>query len=402
MSSYGRFVVALGSISAMVVLSCTESGVVGRYVDDGPPPEFGSAPEDSGAGDARSRATEYCPSNRCPPGHATCPSSQFFCDVDLLTDMYNCGECGNVCPRLNSYECVDGQCLLKCDPWMRLDCDGIADNGCETSPLSNDNCGSCGNQCPADKECINRQGALFTCGCMPGELDCRATTAVMPCVDPTIDDDNCGACGNVCPRDGDGSVAAPPNMRFGCLDGECGRLKCDGDLVENCDGIEENGCESLLSHENCGACGASCLDDEICVADLFGPQCVHVPCPDGRTLCVEPVSYRGADGLSGGCRDLSSDLLNCGGCGTRCFEAQQKPNAEAACDYGRCVLSCRPGWGDCNGYDFDGCETNILLDPKNCGGCGIVCDGIAGQACVDGKCMVEPCDQLQDAGELAR
>jgi len=78
------------------------------------------------------------------------------------------------------------------------------------------------------------------------------------------------------------------------------------------------------------------------------------------------------------------------------------PRAASECVYGKCVTMCLTGWGDCDGNAANACETNLASDPKNCGACGNVCDGIAGQACVDGQCMVEPCEVLQDGGGPTR
>jgi hypothetical protein len=55
------------------------------------------------------------------------------------------------------------------------------------------------------------------------------------------------------------------------------------------------------------------------------------------------------------------------------------------------------GRADCNGNLEDSCEVKIDSDPYNCGACGVVCDAVAGQACVHGRCAVEPCPE-QDAG----
>ena len=113
---------------------------VERSAEPGP---IVSAPDEAGAPDSSELFTNYCPSNRCPPGHTTCPSSEFLCDADLRTDLNNCGECGNVCPRggLDQYVCVEGRCVLSCKANQALDCDGVPDNGCEASPASDDNCG---------------------------------------------------------------------------------------------------------------------------------------------------------------------------------------------------------------------------------------------------------------------
>ena len=59
-------------------------------------------------------------------------------------------------------------------------------------------------------------------------------------------------------------------------------------------------------------------------------------------------------------------------------------------------MDCNEGRADCNNSQSDGCEVNIDSDPRNCGACGHVCDAVAGQACVAGRCVVEPC--AQDAG----
>ncbi|AKU95956.1 hypothetical protein AKJ09_02620 [Labilithrix luteola] len=40
---------------------------------------------------------------------------------------------------------------------------------------------------------------------------------------------------------------------------------------------------------------------------------------------------------------------------------------------------------------------NTDSDPNNCGACGKVCDAIAGQAWIHGRCAVEPCKE-QEAG----
>ena len=386
-----RTIVLAGGLLGGFVACSTGDAVIGEVAPERPGVSFAS--EDASVATPETGLRSYCASNQCPPGHTTCPSSQFLCDVDLRRDLNNCGECGNRCPSsyMDKYVCVEGRCLLSCTANQALDCDGVPDNGCETSPRSNDNCGYCGNKCPADNPCIDRGNTDYACGCKQGEINCGGR---FPCVDPSYDDANCGACRNACPAHGDGTVEAPPNKYFGCFDGECGKLKCQT-FFGDCDALTDltnTGCETrLTTNDNCGACGRKCEDGTICrLNQLLVPECM---CPEGQTLCEGGCL---GDLCLGACNDLSSDRFNCGACGVRCSE--NVPNANEACVYGRCDWSCNAGWGDCNGNRDDGCETNISSDPKNCGGCGIVCDGIAGQACVDGRCMVEPCDELQDAG----
>ncbi|MBX3220494.1 MAG: hypothetical protein KF795_08250 [Labilithrix sp.] len=390
--------IQLGLLGGLVaVVACTE-----RRTDLGgdpaSPPAF-IEPDADLIPDAGIELRSYCPSDRCPPGHTTCPNSQFLCDTDLLSDPFNCGECGNACRSSTTganedYSCIDGRCVLTCNEQRALDCDGIPDNGCEAAPNDNDNCGYCGNKCAADKPCINRGLADLGCGCRPGELYC-SSQFFLPCVDPENNDAHCGGCDNACPREGDGTEVAPPNTYFGCAEGQCGTLKCNG-LWADCDAVRANGCEqALLDDNNCATCGNKCPDGQRCALNaILMPECM---CPAGQTFCG---SCNGGV-CQGSCADLVNDDANCGACGARC--ELNVAQAHEACVYGKCERTCANGWGDCNGNRDDGCETHVAADPKNCGGCGIVCDGIAGQACVDGQCMVEPCEVLQqDAGDPAR
>ncbi|MBN9164128.1 MAG: hypothetical protein J0I07_24390 [Myxococcales bacterium] len=347
----------------------------------------GSEPDGAASSSGGVELTQYCPSNKCPTGYTNCPTSQFPCDVNLMIDRRNCGECGVECPTnapTGTYECVDGQCVLACRPHTG-DCDGIPDNGCETSFRSSDSCGGCGIKCtdPA-KPCIptNPIASDYACGCLdPDKIACG-----LFCVDPRTNDGNCGACGNVCRAD-DGPPLDPSlHAYYGCLESECGKRKCQGNWA-NCDGDQSNGCETrLTTSENCGACGNACPNGQECRSEPGGgPKCM---CPDGELFCIR---NRGQDIDVGYCIDVASDPDNCGGCGISCFT----PGGTGLCVNGACRTQCSPENADCNGNPHDGCEVAIDRDPGNCGGCGVVCDAIAGQACVGGRCVVEPCE---DAG----
>ena len=60
------------------------------------------------------------------------------------------------------------------------------------------------------------------------------------------------------------------------------------------------------------------------------------------------------------------------------------PNTPFACVDGACATACAGRHDDCNGELSDGCETDLLADPNNCGVCGTSC-GVGG-ACTDGVC----------------
>ncbi len=381
------------------IASCSDKGppiVLGTYLVDG---GQGFASTEDATTPSERTLVNYCASNRCPVGRTTCPGSRFACDIDLQTDRDNCGACGVKCPPATDrelFECVEGRCLLQCQRGA-FDCDGVPDNGCEDDAKSNDNCGACGAKCtdPA-KPCIKRGVAAgdMGCGCRGDDIICRSK-----CVNPWTDDQNCGACGNACPRLVDGGPPHP-NMHIGCKDGACSQAKCDSSWA-NCDGNIENGCETnTLSPENCGSCGNSCGPGQTCGinVDTLMPECL---CPQGQTFCGECTG-----GICAGrCRDLTADDQNCGRCGFDCTAvvgSAWEQYALGACRYGVCVEQCAEGHADCNGNTLDGCETNTYSDPMNCGDCGIICDAVAGQACVGGRCVVEPCDDIADAGGVPK
>jgi len=373
--------------------------LMGDIVD----PSVGFAAADSGAvdaaGDAERGLVSYCPTNKCPPGWTTCPSSRFPCDVNLLVDVNNCGACGAACPADGpgaAFTCVDGACKLECKG-SGLDCDGLLDNGCEASNASNINCGACGVKCTDPAKPCMYQGAWgnspVACGCLDGRTPCGTD-----CADLGSDDAHCGDCGTACDPGGDG---APPidNGYYGCSGGACGAMKCNAGFGD-CDGSPANGCEtSLLANDDCGACGKACPAGQACRLDPDGrPTCM---CPPGLTFCETACS---GETCRGECVDLTKDSDHCGACGAYCPRTfslfgflSEIPYARSTCDYGTCVMRCIEGRADCNDSEVDGCEVDIASDPRNCGGCGQACDLAAGQACVAGRCTVEPCP-LEDAG----
>ena len=273
------------------------------------------------------------------------------------------------------------------------DCDGLVDNGCESSALDPTNCGACGVVCAAGERCRyqDQKRTEIGCGCPPGTVDCRGF-----CRDLGADDANCAACNKRCDRTGGPNAPQYSNMYYGCVSGQCGKLKCNARFAD-CDGDLENGCEtSTFTDDNCGHCGNKCGAGQKCAVDDMGlPSCV---CDSDLTFCQTGE----VSGLPKGyCVDISSSVGDCGACGTACAVFGDGWGQRAECEFGNCVIACSDGWANCNGSQVDGCEIDTRSDPRNCGGCGITCDLTLGQACVAGKCVVEPCDQ-PDAGEVTR
>ena len=344
------------------------------------------------AGDAESdvdASPGLCIATACISPWATCAAldgtlPQYACGTDLNNDIEHCGACNVACkdpsPAYHVHmACSSGQCQAFCNEHFQ-DCNGIPDDGCESSSLEDpNNCGGCGIQCAAGIACINGK-----CGCPSGTTECNGR-----CVDLRTNDDNCGACGRACidnqPTDA-GTV--PDHMFFGCHEGQCSELRCirtGREFWVDCNqDIATDGCEADLQNdvENCGTCGNACDPGQQCFSESGIVDC---QCKQGRTLCPATASGPAS------CVDTENDPRNCGACGYVCPFV---PNARPVCERGRCRHECLPGTADCNGRDDDGCEVELNKDPRNCGGCGVTCDVGRGQPCVGGRCLMGDCDEV--------
>jgi len=283
---------------------------------------------------------------------------------------------------------VDGKCVFACatgraDGGVQTfrDCNGSLDDGCETDILTDaKHCGLCGHACDPGEHCISGH-----CGCFSPLSDCGGL-----CVDTRSSDSNCGACGNVCQKPAVGCNPMPPFTAYGCLESQCGQLKCRsgaGDCNDDLDeGCASDGCETPLNtNENCGACGHACGPGQECRFVQGAMKCEDTCQKLGLVECGA------TDETPGVCSDLVTDKFNCGLCGVRC-EENASLHTEGACKHGLCVTACAPGFADCNGDATDGCEVDLNSQPASCGACGNRCDLDAGQPCIEGKCLMVECD----------
>ena len=172
------------------------------------------------------------------------------------------------------------------------------------------------------------------------------------CVDTMTDRANCGACGGTCP---DTQICSAGRCTFSCPPGQslCGGL-----------------CSDLQTDlRNCGACGSPCAAGLVCATGRCALEC-------GPTLAL-CMSVGGGDaGVDAGtgafCANTRTDRLNCGACNNQCPPGH-------ACESGVCRVSCPPGQTVCGATCHD-----LLGDRRNCGACGNSCG--AGEACVAGAC----------------
>jgi len=359
------FVVVAG-VLVFACASTTDDVVIATRPDQG---GFGTveAGAPSPEPDASTSSGGLCPTNECPAGRATCPDSPYPCGVDLTSDDLNCGACGTACPIISGLHvrtgCIGGVCQFGCEHNF-ADCNGLIEDGCETSLLSDKhNCGTCGTECTD----ICWDGK---CGCPDGQTYCGSF-----CADLQTNRENCGTCGRVCPPDTHPPLPSEWHAGYSpCNGGECNYLPackepwadCNHDLGDEAG----DGCETRTDSDpnNCGGCGVACAPGEACVNGQCECQC------------------------GSSCYHVTTDIDNCGACNSVCPGSRDdSAHGAPVCDDGVCDYRCEIDWADCDGLVRNGCEANLRSDPLNCGGCGIRCTAIEGQACVDGRCTMKEC-----------
>ena len=296
-----------------------------------------------------------CRSLVCEPNELFCDKTGVrLCNADgsASTAWQTCGK-GQYCDPIK-FVCQQGVCA----PGQPV-CNGSIATRCNANGSGFVGMGTdCGSQ--PDRQCV--AGA---CLCPADLADCDGVLKTGCEANVTSDPDNCTGCGIACSSNN----MAKRTCDDGC-DGTCaaGYQDCNGDKLKD-------GCETTTKDDvkNCGACGLVCSNNHVtasCAAGVCNGAC--------------SANFNDCNGSKAkdGCEsDSRTDAKNCGGCGVACSTNHLKPT----CAAGACGGACENGFSDCNGNkQTDGCEVDTNNDPKNCGGCGIVC--AADQACGAGKC----------------
>lgn len=114
-----------------------------------------------------------CALGACKPLWGNCNQTMADgCELDLSSDLANCGACGQACKSsLATAACVAGTCALQCVDGF-ADCDGDLSNGCEIdAKYDPNNCGACGHVCTGGFNCM-----VSHCGCAANSANCGAST----------------------------------------------------------------------------------------------------------------------------------------------------------------------------------------------------------------------------------
>lgn len=247
---------------------------------------------------------ETCTGSQCVAGACRGMTCGQQC-VDTSSDPANCGGCGTAC-AVTAPLCVAGTCSASCPP-------GLVLCGTQCIDVSKDpsHCGSCANTCGSGV-CTSGH-----CACGAGQMDCG-----FGCTDVTENPNRCGTCNTQCDAAEicanstcecrPGLVRGPQNQ---CIDPNSNPAACGGGAacaagvplcqggtcVAQCGGAFTKCGEACVSVENdplnCGGCGHTCDNDQVCVQGecrmyRAGVGCTTCPCDQcgggGSRCCPFP------------------------------------------------------------------------------------------------------------------
>jgi hypothetical protein len=331
-----------------------------------------------GAACANEHGATTCSNGQCLPlcatGYLDCDGdAEDGCETEIAASLENCGGCGVSCQLANADEkCDAGVCkVVACDAGFD-NCDGDATNGCEADLSRPVTCGSCLNKCSENGGQASCSAGKCGISCAAGRDDCKNGLSDGCETDVDVSALNCGGCGQVCPAGG-GTPA--------CNGGKCGISSCTAPL-EDCNGDAQvpggNGCETNLSSDpaNCGGCGNECYYPNAS-GKCVNRGCLLNKCQTGWADCS----------ANAGCETALGTTANCRACGEACSNA----HGSTACTAAGCVPVCALGFDDCDSKPENGCET-ALTTLNACGACGVSCSKAHGSAsCATGTCEIASC-----------
>ncbi len=178
----------------------------------------------------------------------------------------------------------------------------------------------------------------------------------------------------------------------------CAQPSCAGsgslNLLDTCDGAgscADGGVVSCGAYA-CNAASAQCYTSCVTNTQCSGPRVCDGPSglcllADGQ-FCVSDTECFHDACCSNVCRNLATDMANCGTCGLACTN----PHGTTSCAGAACQPSCAFRWGSCDDDAANGCESS-LTTLEHCGACDTACDlPNATESCPNGTCALTGCD----------
>lgn len=371
------------------------SALEGKACDDGDAcTPVDSCQQGNCVGDATDCADVLeCTDDSCDPQTGECVNARQadWCVID--------GQCYAVDETAPG---PDGECSI-CDPygspeaWFHYAEDLACEDGleCTDAKCVDGLCTEIGLNCDDEDPCT-LDDVCQTGVCVGEAKDCAAAAGGDPCLkglcDP-LSEPEPGTCVPVPIEDGeecdDGFFCTADDQ---CTNGACAGVPavCPEEVCMTASCVEEQG--GCILETDPAQEGDLCEDGKVCSFDTFcqpngscgggwlqsGDDCKEALGNQSQCMvgeCVEPD----------GCQ--LTGLVN----GTPC----ELDNATAECDKTVCELvECNDGFDNCNDNDEDGCESEVLEDPDNCGECLKKCEfGNAVAGCEDGNCVIGECEE---------
>ena len=309
---------------------------------------------------------------------SACESASSCCSgacKDTASDVGNCGACDNQCDL--GFTCAEGNC--NCDsPKTACRAAGAEPAECVDTDKDPKHCGSCRHACKSGAICTGG-----TCKCPKSTIDCPDA-----CADLQNDVGNCGACGTSCKRTGVDATCSRGTCRQVC---SAGRVDCDDDVTNGCEGQNPGGGTCSIFPAGCGCqAGQACVRttaasaEQCIVSQGLGllatcsakSGAIAAPCASGL-ICVGSV-----------CQPACETKADCSnGTYGKCTEAEDANGKPVAGEL-FCTRSCRPDAPTTADATHEGCGSNQNCIPSTtgttyCAGNPAGVNAGAGQACDD-------------------
>jgi hypothetical protein len=331
----------------------------------------------------------------CSAGFGNCDGNAANgCETNTNTSTGNCGSCGGNCSasvqNATGTGCSSGACTFTCNGGFG-DCDGNAANGCETNLNASATCGA---NCSAAINCATSVQNGNSVGCTGGVCTFTCNAGFGDC--DGIKSNGCetnlnatSTCGTTCGNRTNCSTSVQNAGGIGCAGGVC-TFACAGGFGD-CDGNAANGCETNLNATV--TCGASCSTRLNCSSTVLNATLIG--CGAGACTFTCNPGFQDCDGVkSNGCE---TSLNATATCGTSCANAVNcavtvQHASNVACVSGACTFTCDSGYGDCDGNEGNGCETNLNATASCGASCGTVVNcastvkNATGIGCTGGTC----------------